>query len=385
MISLIGMNMQNLGGAWLMTELDSSPIMVGLVQSAQLLPNIGFGILTGTLVDLFDRRRFLMGVMAWQIAVTLILAFLTFTHIVTPWSLIACIFAIGIGNACQAPAMSANLQEIVPREDVTSAITLNSIAMNISRAVGPTMAGMLVGLTGEGAAFLVNSASYGGYFIAVAKNVPTRSGVGPGHQSFWDSVVGGLRYTRLAKRFQAVLIRGCAFFLCASAMLALMPIVARNELGVGPQGFGILLGFIGIGAIITGLGLIGRLSARYSRDQITFAANMIVAATIMSVAWVRVYWVFALTLLIFGGAWLISLISLQVAAQMILPGWVRGRGLSLNMMSLSAGLAFGCIAWGAVAQHISLSWTYTAASCALVVTTFLTARYKISGTEPEEV
>jgi MFS family permease len=384
LISMIGSWMQSLGAAWLMTELDRSPVMVGLVQAAQMLPGIALAPLAGALADMFDRRRFLMTVMAWQTGVTLLLAALTFGGLVTPWLLIACIFAVGIGSACQTPAMSANLQDIVPREDVIGAVTLNSIALNISRAVGPAIAGVLVGITGEGSAFLINSACYAAYLGTVARKIRSaKEWTGPA-QSFWETMAGGIRYARRARRFRAVMIRGFCYFLFASSAMALLPVMARQELKIGPEGFGSLLGFIGVGAIVTGFGLVGRINARFARDRIVLATSLIVAACLVAIAWTRHYAAFCAILVVFGGAWMTTMISFQIAAQMVLPPWVRGRGLSLSMMSFSAGMAGGSIGWGAIATHASLTVTYAAAGIGLALTALATYRFKIGGTEPEE-
>ncbi len=385
LISMIGAWMQGLGASWLMTELDRSPIMVGLVQAAQMIPGIFLAPIAGALADMFDRRRFLMGVMAWQGVFTLILAILTFSGLITPWLLVACIFAVGAGNACQVPAMSANLQDIVPREDVVSAVTLNSMALNISRAVGPAIAGVLVGLTGEGAAFLVNAGCYGVYFQAVRKKIRPAKDWGRPAQGLWDSMAGGFRYARRAKRFKAVMIRGFTYFLFAGSAMTLMPIMAREELKVGPEGFGSLLAFIGAGAVITGFGLVGRINARFSRDNIALTAGLIVAVCLIALGWIRSYPVFCAVLVVFGGAWMTSMISYQISAQMVLPAWVRGRGLSLSMAAFSGGMSLGNIAWGAIAEHFDLRTTLTIAGVGLLIAALATYRFKIGGNEPEEV
>ena len=203
-------------------------------------------------------------------------------------------------------------------------------------------------------------------------------------QSLWSNIWAGTRYVRRASRFQSVLIRGSCHFFCASALTALLPLLAREELGVGPEAFGTLMGAVGVGAIITALFVAPPLNARYSRDTIVFWASLIIAVTLYGVGTVRDPVYFAVVLFFFGGAWMICMLSFQVAAQMLLPAWVRGRGLSMTMMSFTAGMAGGGILWGIVAKATSMEIAFYIAAVTMALGTLLTARYQISSNQTED-
>lgn len=197
-------------------------------------------------------------------------------------------------------------------------------------------------------------------------------------------MTAGVMYVQRAKRFQAVLVRGSVHFFCASALMALLPLLAREELGVGPEAFGTLMGAIGVGAIVTALFIAPALNSRFSRDSVVFFASLIIAVTLFGVGTVRDPILFAGVLFFFGGAWMVCMLSFQVAAQMVLPSWVRGRGLSMTMMSFTAGMAGGGILWGVIANVTSMLVAFDMAAGAMVIGTFATMHFKISGNDTED-
>lgn len=383
LFSLIGTWMQGIGSAWLMTDLSDSPFLIALVQAAQMIPTLFLAFIAGSLADMIDRRRYMIVVLWWVVTVTLTLAALTQLGVVTPTLLIVFTFLLGIGGACLMPAMSATLQDIVPRSEVVNAVTLNSLSMNISRLIGPALAGLLIGLAGVAPAFVVNAVSYLIFMWVVYKweAPPLRPAQ---KQSLWSNMTVGVMYFRRAKRFQAVLVRGSVHFFCASALMALLPLLAREELGAGPEAFGTLMGAIGVGAIVTALFISPALNSRFSRDSIVFFASLILAVTLYGVGVVRDQILFAGVLFFYGGAWMICMLSFQVAAQMVLPSWVRGRGLSMTMMSFTAGMAGGGILWGVIANFTSMAIAFDVAAVAMAIGTFATVQFKISSNETED-
>ena len=383
LFSLIGSWMQMIGSAWLMTDLSSSPVLVALVQASQMIPTLFLAFIAGALADMIDRRRYMIAVMWWMVAVTLALAGMTYFGLVTPFWLIFFTLLLGVGGACQMPAMSATIQDIVPRSEVVNAVTLNSLSMNISRLIGPALAGLLIGWAGVAPAFLINAVSYLVFMWVVYQwtGPPLRP---PQRQSLWSNISAGVHYLRRATRFQAVLIRGSCHFFCASALMALLPLLAREELGVSPEAFGTLMGAVGVGAIVTALFIAPPLNARFTRDAIVFWASLIIGATLYGVGTVRDPLYFAIVLFFFGGAWMICMLSFQVAAQMVLPAWVRGRGLSMTMMSFTAGMAGGGILWGTVANFTNMEIAFDVAAITMVIGTLGTYRYRISSNETED-
>lgn len=380
---MIGSWMQMIGAAWLMTDLSDSPFLVAFVQAAQMIPTLFLAFVAGSLADMIDRRRYMIAVMWWLIGVTVILAILTQAGWITPFWLIFFTLLLGVGGACHMPAMSATIQDIVPRSEVVNAVTLGSLSMNVSRLIGPAMAGVLIGLAGVAATFAVNALSYFAFLWVIWRweGPPLRP---PQKQSLWSNMSAGVRYARRAKRFQAVLIRGSSHFFCASVLMALLPLLARTELNVGPEAFGTLMGAMGAGAIITALLFAPYLNARYSRDTIVFGASLIIAVGLYGLAIVRNPIYFSIVLALFGGAWMICMLSFQVAAQMVLPAWVRGRGLSMTIMSFTAGMAGGGLFWGVVADLSNVPTAFEAAAVTLLVSSILTFRYHISSNETED-
>jgi MFS family permease len=383
LFSMIGSWMQNIGSAWLMTDLSDSPLQVALVQASQMIPSLFLAFIAGSLADMIDRRRYMITVMWWMIFVTLSLAALTQFELVTPNLLIFFTLLLGVGAACQMPAMSATLQDIVPRSDLVNAVTLNSLSMNISRLIGPAAAGVLIGLAGPAWAFAFNALTYFVFMIVVYRwaGPPLRPAQ---KQGLWANMSVGIRYARRARRFQAVMLRAFFSFFCGSALMALLPLLAREELGVGPEAFGTLMGAVGIGAIVTALFIAPALNARFSRDTIVFGASLVLSGALFGVGEVRDPVLFAGVLFVFGGSWMICMLSFQVAAQMVLPAWVRGRGLSMTMMAFTAGMAGGGILWGTVAKITSLHVAFDAAAFAMLILSFATMRLNISSNEPEE-
>ena len=383
LFSMIGSWMQNIGSAWLMTDLSDSPLQVALVQASQMIPSLFLAFIAGSLADMIDRRRYMIAVMWWLILVTLCLATLTHYGLVTPFLLIFFTLLLGVGAACQMPAMSATLQDIVPRSELVNAVTLNSLSMNISRLIGPAVAGLVIGVAGVAPAFLFNALTYFVFMWVVYRweGPPWRS---QQKQTLWANMSAGVRYARRAKRFQAVMIRSFFSFFCGSALMALLPLLAREELGVGPEAFGSFMGAVGIGAIVTALLIAPALNARFSRDSIVFGASLILAAALFGVGEVRDPVLFAVVLFFFGGAWMICMLSFQVAAQMVLPAWVRGRGLSIMMMAFTSGMAGGGITWGIVAKYTSLDIAFDAAAVAMLILSFATMRLNISSNETED-
>src|SRR5262249_9670301 len=222
---------------------------------ATSLPVFLVGLPAGALADMVDRRRFLLVTQGWMLVAAAALGALTFAHLVTPWGLLVLTFALGLGAAMNAPAWQAIVPELVTRSELHAAIALNSIAFNIARVIGPALGGLVIASLGSGAVFLLNAVSFLGVMIVLhrwqrspqTRAVPAENIVG--------AIRAGLRYVRHAPALRAVLVRSCVFILCASALWALLPLLARSELGLDATGYGVLLGSLGAGAIVGATGL----------------------------------------------------------------------------------------------------------------------------------
>ena len=250
--SNLGTWMQNVGAAWLMTSISKSPLMVSLIQTASSLPIFFLALPAGALADIVDRRRLLIFSQVWMMVAAGALGILTLMHATSEWTVLGLSFMLGIGAALNAPAWQAIIPELVPREELAAAVTLNGINFNLARAAGPALGGLMVSSFGAGANFLLNAASFLGVMIVLYEwRRQARPGVLPAERVL-GAIRIGIRYVRYAPALRAVLVRTVAFVFGASAMWAVLPLIARYELGLGAAGFGLLLAWFGIGAVIGG-------------------------------------------------------------------------------------------------------------------------------------
>ncbi len=376
--SNIGTWMQEIGAGWLMTTLSPTPMMVALIQTATSLPIFLLALPAGALSDMVDRRRYLIVVQFWLLLVSAMLGVLTVTGITTAWILVLLTFAMGLGAAMLLPAWAALTPELVPRSELASAIALNSMGMNVARAIGPAIAGVIVSLAGTGAVFLLNAVSYLGVILvlwhwqreAEYSELPA--------ERFFTALRSGYRFARNAPELQAAMIRGLGFYTCASAIWALLPLLAREAGGDRPQVFGLMVASMGVGAVAGALAL-PRIRERYSRDVLVAAASILFASAMVALAILSTWYWLCLAMAVCGFAWISVLSSLQVAAQMALPNWVRARGLAVFMMAFMGSMAFGSLLWGKVAAHSSISSSLMIAALGLLLAIPLTWRWRIAG------
>jgi hypothetical protein len=237
-VSNVGTWMQDVGAGWLMTSLSSSPQLVALVEAADSFAIMLLALPAGALADIIDRRRLLIGVQAYLMVVAGLLGVLTLLGATTPWLLLGFTFALGIGAAMTMPAWSAIVPELVPAEQLTAAVALNSVAVNISRAVGPSIAGVLVAAVGPWLVFILNALSYIGVIAVLLQwKREHRKSTLPAER-FLTAIRMALRFVLHTRPLQIVLLRGIAFFAFASATWSLFPLIVRQELQRGPEVYG---------------------------------------------------------------------------------------------------------------------------------------------------
>lgn len=375
-VSNIGTWMQSTGAAWLMTSLDPSPLMVALVQTASSIPIFFLGIAAGALADIVDRRVLLIFTQVWMLISAAVLAVLTFLNLTTPSSLLLLTFSLGVGSAFMSPAFQAIFPELVKRKDLPAAVTLNGVSFNIARSVGPALGGIVVALTGPGAVFLLNAVSFVGVvFVLYRWRQPERWNPLPSERLL-PAIRMGIRYARYATDLQAALIRTGVFITFASALWALMPLVARFNLGLGAAGYGILLAAVGLGSLI-GAGIQPWLRQRaHVNELVTFSALIFAAATI------ALGYLLSLPLLIFamligGIAWLILMASFNTMVQTVVPSWVQARALGLYITVFMGGMAFSSILWGIAADHLGVPAALLISGVGLATSLLFTARVPV--------
>src|SRR6202162_6199987 len=247
-VSNVGTWRHDVGAGWLMTSLSSSPSMVALVEAADSLPVMLLALPAGALADIVDRRRLLIGVQIYFLLVISALAMLTWLELATPWALLGFTFAVAVGTALAMPAWAAVIPDLVPKDDLQSAIALNSIAINVSRAIGPAIAGVLVAAVGAWLVFALNALSYIGILVVLLRWRREYHKSTLPAERFLSAIRVGMRFVMHTRALEVVLIRGSAFFVFAAATWSLFPLIVRRELGQGPEVYGLLLTCIGIGA-----------------------------------------------------------------------------------------------------------------------------------------
>jgi len=376
LVSNIGTWMHDVGSGWLMTSLASSPALVALVAAADTLPVMLLALPAGAIADIVDRRRLLMAVQVYFSVVIGTLAVLTLLGMMTPWLLLAFSFCVGIGTALALPAFSAIVPQLVGREELPAAVALNGIGINISRAIGPAIGGLLVAAVGPWLVFALDAISSLGVFIVLLRwrSEPRQSTLPT--ERFVSAIRVGVRFIAHTRGLQAVLIRGAAFFIFASATWALFPLVVRQELQRGPEVYGLLLTCIGAGAV-AGAMVLPRLREKMSRSALVAAASALYAAAALMLAHVHNLPLLMLAMLATGVAWIAILASLQVSAQLTLPDWVRARGLAAFVMVLMGGMALGAIGWGQVAARIGIPAALTGAAAGMLAAIALTWRFRL--------
>ena len=375
-VSNVGSWMQDVGAGWLMTSLSSSPSLVALVEAADSFPVMLLAMPAGALADIVDRRRLLIAIQVYLLIVAGTLGVLTLLELTSVWILLGFTFALGVGAAMMLPAWGAIVPELVPADQMPAAVALNSIAINASRAVGPAIAGVLVAAVGPWLVFVLNALSYVGILAALLSWRREHHKSTLPAERFLTAIRVGMRFVMHTRGLQVVLIRGSAFFVFAAATWSLFPLIVRQELGRGPEIYGLLLTCIGAGAV-AGAVLLPRIRAKMSRDAVVAGASALYALAALALAHVQNIGLLSVAMLATGVAWISILSALQVAAQMTLPAWVRARGLAAFVVVFMGGMALGSILWGQVATRIGIPAALTTAALGMVVAIGLTWRFKL--------
>lgn len=382
--SNIGTWINGTASGWVMTDLSPSPVMVSLVQAAASLPIVMFALAAGAFTDIVDRRRYLIVTQIWMALSAAALAFLAGTGQLDAWSLLILTFALGSGAAMAMPALNASTAELAPGNLLPQAVALGSLSMNLSRAIGPAIGGLLLAQLGAWAAYSLNMISFIGMVLMLCYWKRERDEQALPPERFFQALRAGLRYARMASLFRAVLIRATAFILFATSVWALLPLIARSELGGGPGTYGLLLTFVGFGAVAAAI-FMPRIRMHLTRDRLVLVATMVYALTTVALATIRSETMLYGVMVICGAAWLSVLSSLQVAAQISVPGWVRGRALSLYIMIFSTGMTLGSLLWGWVAAQAGTPASLLASATGAVLAALAVRGFSLGAREAPDL
>lgn len=367
LVSNFGTWVHEIGAGWLMSELDSSPQMVASVRTAMSLPIVFLAIPAGVLADRIDRRRLLIITQLLMLSTTATLAALTFSGAVTAWILLSLTFVMGLALVVHVPTWQASVPELVPRAQLSRAVALGSVSFNLARAAGPALGGVLIALTGVWSAFAINAVSFAGVIVVLIywRRETTESSRG---LSFRLSLYQGVRYVLTDRMMRNVMIGVLLFLIPASSLWSLLPLVVRERLQWGADGFGLLVATVGIGAVLAAWCL-PTLQRRFGLNR-TRAGSMVLFATgLASLASTTSGMIAVSASFVMGAGWMMTLTTLNATAQVTLPNRLRARGMGCYLTAMAISMSVGSLIWGRVADVTGLA----AAQWIAAITLFFTA------------
>ncbi|ENG8678821.1 MFS transporter [Enterobacter hormaechei] len=375
-VSNVGSWMSDVGINWSMLTLSADPLDIALVQAASSLPMFLFALPSGVMADIVDRRKYLLFSQLWVFIAAAGLTLLSFTGHVTPTVLLAATFLLSVGAAMSSPPFQAIVPDLVSKPELGSAVALNSLGVNISRAIGPALGGFLLSLAGPWMVFALNALSVMGvaWVLWRWRPAPSVQRLPPEH--FFSAVRSGIRYVHAAPVLRNVLVRTVAFFVFGSAGWALLPLVASRELGLGPAGYGVMLACIGLGAI-AGAILLPRLRQRLNADRLMVAASLTFAITMLALAFVRHFWLLNLFEFFTGFAWIAVLSTLNLGAQRSAARWVKARALAVYLTVFFGSMTAGSAVWGQIASQFGTPTSLVVATLGMVLASTTVFRWKL--------
>lgn len=373
LFSSFGQLILGVGAAWEMTRLSNSPSMVALVQTAMMVPLMLVALPAGAVADMFDRRRIALAGLGFSIAASAALTVIAFLGLTTPWLLLLFCVLIGGGVAFYSPSWQASIGEQVSQEHLPEAIALGTISYNVARSFGPALGGLIVLALGAKAAFAITALFYIPLWLAFfawqRKHVPSR--LPP--ERIDRAIASGARYARHSPPIRTVMTRAFIFGLASASAAALAPLVARDLLGGGAKGagiLGILLGAAGIGAVLGAL-MLGRLRDRFTSEAIVRFCTIATAISLVVIGFSRSLPLTCAAQFINGGCNIVIFATMNVGVQLTAPRWVTARALSLYSSALTGGIAFGAWGWGVFASHFDVALAYIASGGAVCATLLL--------------
>lgn len=360
-LSNLGTIMHAAAAAWLMTSLTSSPLLIGLVQTAASLPACLFGVAGGVLTDLVNRRRLLAFAQLWMMAMAFLMAVMAWHGHLKPWQLLTLLLLLGMGSAVHLPSWQTLLQDLVTRDKMAAAVSLNSISFNLARSIGPALGGFLVGACGAAFVFVLNAFSYIAVLVALWRMphhlMPQPRGKAT-PQAILDSFVEGWLFLCASPLICGILLRCGCFIFTGAGLWALLPVIARDHLGTGASGYGMLLSAFGIGSVIGAL-FIPSLRRRFPLDRLVALALLIFASCVLVVAQGRNMPVTVTAMLIAGLSWIVVAVNHNVSVQSCSPDWVRGRMISFYLLTFQGSLAMGSWIAGWIADRVGVGVSVT--------------------------
>lgn len=365
--SNFGGQVQVVGAAWLMASLTHSPQIIALVQTAISLPTVLFILFGGAMADNYDRRTIMLVSQGAMLATAALLAILTLMGLIAPWSLLLLTFIISAFGSINNPCWQASVRDILPRNMISRAVALNSMSINLARTAGPALGGAIVAVAGVASAFVINAVSFVGFIFALVRWTPVRLARTAPRERILPAMIAGVRYAAMASHIRNAVVRGGLSGLTASAVFALLPVVARQQMNGNALTYGLLLAAFGGGAIISAW-IGGRLRSRLAPDQIVLFAVISLAGGLAILGLAPTAIVAGCGAALCGAGWVMAHSTYNTTVQLSAPAWVTARSLALYQTATFAGMASGSILFGWVAQHYGVSTALLAAGAGQAAT-----------------
>jgi MFS family permease len=378
--SNIGTWAHDVGAAWLMTSMTTSPLLVSLLQTAASIPVFMLALPAGAMADLVDRRRLLIISNLSVAATAVVLTVVSLSGTMSPAVLLAFTFVLGVGAAFNNPAWQATIPEVVPRPLVPAATTLNGVNINLARALGPALGGFIVAAAGPPAVFVLNAVATLAIVVVVWRWRPAPRTVTVPPERMVGAMRAGFRFVWFSQELRPVLVRALAFITCASALWALLPIFARQQLGLGATEYGFMLGALGAGAV-TASNFLPSWRRRLNVDRLVVVGTFTLAGLLIILSITGSYPLTLVAMFVVGMAWIALMPTFNVAAIQVLPSWVRARGLAIYNVIYQGGMAVGGVVWGTVATALDVPATFLIAAGGLGVGVLLTPLFPLKGAE----
>ena len=369
LVSNCGTWMQEVASSWLMTTLAPDPVMVSLVQVATALPVFLLGLPAGALADLVDKRRWLLGTQTWMMLSAALMAAFTLGGGMTPWLLLVGTYLLSIGAALNSPGWHSVTPEIVPKSSLQTAVTLNGVIINCARALGPALGGLVVVQMGPGAAFVLNGISFLAVVFALSRWKRKAKNENLPSERFLSAMRVGVQHVCHSPIMRHLIVRAGVLVFSTSVAWALLPLLARQEYGFGPRGYGLLLVANALGAILGATVILPRVRENWDANQIVSYAWLGFIPTLIVLA-EATHPVVPFLALLWGGVCNILMLScFHLGAQSIAPDWVRSRAMAVYLLTFSGATTVGSIFWGFVARGIGLRHALLAGACFLLLGT----------------
>src|ERR671932_2716026 len=388
LFSYVGAAMYDVGASWLMTSLAPNPLFVSLITTATTLPIFLFALPSGILSDIFDRRNILLITCAYMFTISTLLGIITIIGLTTPTILLILTFALGAGTTMIWTPIIPTMSGLVPRSELPDALTLSALASNIGRVIGPTVGGFIVAAIAPWAVFFVNSASFIAMMI-VLSTLPRKSNVQQQSQQQYqqeqqstlppENIIRAIRvqmrYVRYSQAARVLIVRAGLFTLCSSALLSLLPLLAKHQLGVGSMGFGLLLGSFGMGAIVGGIVILPRLRSKVSVESLIAGSIALLAIVTFTMGYVQDFVILCIVMGLGGAAYITIISKFYTIGIKSAPKWIGARVLAVYLLVLNGGLVVGSVIWGTVATVFGIPSTLLVASLVLAATIIAKKRY----------